>query len=178
MPEHLRRRNPNPNAMHLSPHNRQSGSSQRSARESFTRTLLSTQRLAPIIEPAHVNYRECPSGASVIFPLLRIISAPSLAIDFVFLFAMCYGHQQPLSRRRRRSPEVEEDTVVEDPRDRIAEMEARLRRARRREAELSRRLEEMKQFVSVMEILESYLKRRFLEQQERVARLFSSITAK
>ncbi|KDP29771.1 hypothetical protein JCGZ_18706 [Jatropha curcas] len=96
---------------------------------------------------------------------------------------MCYGHQRSLSpddlipSRNRRS-ENDNTSVVEDLRGRLAETEARLERARAREAELSRRLEEMKRFVSVMEILESYLKRRFREQQEHVARLFSSVPAK
>ncbi|XP_019058817.1 PREDICTED: protein SKIP34-like [Tarenaya hassleriana] len=91
---------------------------------------------------------------------------------------MCYGHQPPLTRCRRRSPDGEEESIVEDLRDRLAETEARLRRSRAREAELSRRLDEMKRFVSVMEILETYLKRRFQEQKDRFARLFSSIPAK
>ncbi|KAF5747322.1 protein SKIP34 [Tripterygium wilfordii] len=63
--------------------------------------------------------------------------------------------------------------VVEDLRGRLAETEARLERARAREAELSLRLDEMKRFVAVMEILESYLKRRFREQEEYVTRIFS-----
>ncbi|KAK2656589.1 hypothetical protein Ddye_009641 [Dipteronia dyeriana] len=93
---------------------------------------------------------------------------------------MCYGNQRSLSPDQltssgnRRSPVINA-LVVEDLRGRLAETEARLERARAREAELSRRLEEMKRFMSVMEILETYLKRRFREQQEQVQQLFASI---
>ncbi|XP_028103934.1 uncharacterized protein LOC114302988, partial [Camellia sinensis] len=62
-------------------------------------------------------------------------------------------------------PPPTDAAVVEDLRLRLADTEARLERARAREADLSRRLAEMKRFVSVMEILETYLKRRFLRQQ-------------
>ncbi|OWM66206.1 protein SKIP34 [Punica granatum] len=95
---------------------------------------------------------------------------------------MCYGPERPLSRDQftaplrpltgRRPPPANE-AAVEDLRDRLAETEARLARARAREAELSRRLQEMKRFVSVMEILETYLKRRFREQRDRAERLFA-----
>ncbi|KAK8652851.1 hypothetical protein V6N13_126874 [Hibiscus sabdariffa] len=69
---------------------------------------------------------------------------------------MCYGH-----RRRSLSPTRNNNALAVDTlRVRLAETEARLERARAREAELTRRLEEMKRFVSVMEILESYLKQR------------------
>ncbi|KAJ9170433.1 hypothetical protein P3X46_018540 [Hevea brasiliensis] len=96
---------------------------------------------------------------------------------------MCYGHQRSLSPDDlipSRNPRSQNDntSVVEDLRGRLAETEARLERARAREAELSRRLEEMKRFVSVMEILENYLKRRYQEQQDNVASLFSSLPAK
>ncbi|KAL1196412.1 Protein SKIP34 [Cardamine amara subsp. amara] len=94
---------------------------------------------------------------------------------------MCYGYNQSLSSRsslRRRSQDGEDDRVVEDLRDRLAETEARLRRARAREAELSRRLEQMKRFVSVMEIMETFLERRFQEQKDRIARLFSPVSTK
>ncbi|MCD9638287.1 Protein skip34 [Datura stramonium] len=65
---------------------------------------------------------------------------------------MCYGGQRLPSKddlidpnRTRTSPAANEDTVVvENLRDRLAETEARLERARAREAELSRQLEEMK----------------------------------
>ncbi|PON32218.1 Protein SKIP [Trema orientale] len=92
---------------------------------------------------------------------------------------MCYGQQRSFSRdenltpsRTVRSP-TDNAVVVENLRGRLAETEARLARARAREAELSRRLDEMKRFVSVMEILETYLKRRFQEQRDDVARLLS-----
>ncbi|CAH8374951.1 unnamed protein product [Eruca vesicaria subsp. sativa] len=96
---------------------------------------------------------------------------------------MCYGHNHSSSRntlRSRRSPdgENEDSVVVDDLRDRIAETEARLRRARAREAELNRRLEQMKRFVSVMEIMEAFLERRFQEQKDRISRLFSSVSTK
>ncbi|KAM3327827.1 protein SKIP34 [Capsicum galapagoense] len=86
---------------------------------------------------------------------------------------MCYGCQRLPSKAEltdptRRTltspppPEAATDNavVVENLRDRLAETEARLERARAREAELTRQLEEMKRFVCVMEILECYLKRR------------------
>ncbi|XWS33401.1 hypothetical protein CRYUN_Cryun22dG0079200 [Craigia yunnanensis] len=90
---------------------------------------------------------------------------------------MCYGHQRrSLSPNR---PSRNDNALVMDTlRVRLAETEARLERARAREAELTRQLEEMKRFVSVMEILESYLKQRFREQREYVAHLFSSLPAK
>lgn len=97
---------------------------------------------------------------------------------------MCYGRQpsfsddENLTPRRTIRSETEDAVVVEHLRGRLAETEDRLARARAREAELSRRLEEMKRFVSVMEILETYLKRRFREQQEHVARLFSPLSFK
>ncbi|XP_068315577.1 protein SKIP34 [Pyrus communis] len=91
---------------------------------------------------------------------------------------MCYGQQPPFSRdnptpQRAVRPRNDNAVAVADLRGRLAQTEARLARARAREAELSRRLEDMKRFVSVMEILETFLKRRFREQQEYVARLFS-----
>ncbi|XP_076949430.1 protein SKIP34 [Bidens hawaiensis] len=85
---------------------------------------------------------------------------------------MCYGS-------RRLPPFRDGDTddintaAVENLRLRLAETEARLQRARAREAELSKKLLEMKRFVSVMEILEAYLKRRFLDQQQQLARLMA-----
>ncbi|KAG5529607.1 hypothetical protein RHGRI_030104 [Rhododendron griersonianum] len=90
---------------------------------------------------------------------------------------MCYGQQRSLSKpdlTPSRPRTAAAAAAVDDLRDRLAETEARLERARAREAELSRRLDEMKRFVSVMEILETYLKRRFLEQHEIVVRLLSS----
>ncbi|KAJ9177504.1 hypothetical protein P3X46_012720 [Hevea brasiliensis] len=93
---------------------------------------------------------------------------------------MCYccGHQHSLSpddlipSRNRQS---HDDTSVVDLRSRFAETEARLERVRALEAELNRRLEEMNRFVSVMEILVTYLKRRLQEQQEHVGRLSSRL---
>ncbi|XP_057492326.1 protein SKIP34 [Actinidia eriantha] len=96
---------------------------------------------------------------------------------------MCYGPQRLLSEvddlnlSRTRPPLATEATVV-DLRHRLAATEARLDRARAREAELTRRLNEMKRFVSVMEILETYLKRRFREQQESVVHLLSPVSTK
>ncbi|KAH7861460.1 hypothetical protein Vadar_026492 [Vaccinium darrowii] len=93
---------------------------------------------------------------------------------------MCYGQQHhrllsedDLPPSRPRLPPTD-TAVVDDLRHRLAETEALLERARAQEAELSRRLDEMKRFVSVMEILETYLQRRFLQQHEIVVRLFSS----
>ncbi|CAN4114831.1 unnamed protein product [Withania somnifera] len=89
---------------------------------------------------------------------------------------MCYGGQRlpskddltdPTRRTRTSPPATENAVVVENLRHRLAETEERLERARAREAELSRQLEEMKRFVCVMEILECYLKRRYREQQAK-----------
>lgn len=90
---------------------------------------------------------------------------------------MCYGRQRR-SLSPNRSSRNNNALVVDALRVRLAETEARLERARAREADLTRRLEEMKRFVSVMEIIETYLKERFREQQEHVARVFSSLPAK
>ncbi|KAH6760112.1 hypothetical protein C2S52_009451 [Perilla frutescens var. hirtella] len=92
---------------------------------------------------------------------------------------MCYGSDRLPSRddlvEAPPPPEIEERVVVvENLRDRLAETEARLELARAREAELSRRLDEMKKFVRVMEILETYLRRRYADQQDRLTRLYSS----
>ncbi|XP_027178826.1 protein SKIP34 isoform X1 [Coffea eugenioides] len=83
------------------------------------------------------------------------------------------GPTRPTTAAARLAAVNENEAVVENLRDRLAETEARLERARAREAELSRQLEEMKRFVSVMEILETYLKRRYREQQDQLCRLFS-----
>ncbi|KAI4328128.1 hypothetical protein L6164_020509 [Bauhinia variegata] len=83
---------------------------------------------------------------------------------------MCRGQNGSLTTENadRGSVEVAQNLLV-----RIAETEARIARARAREAELHRRLEEMKRFVSVMQILEDYLRRQYREQQQLVARLLS-----
>ncbi|GFY90781.1 hypothetical protein Acr_07g0009780 [Actinidia rufa] len=84
---------------------------------------------------------------------------------------MCYGPQRllyvvdDLNLTRTRPPPATEATVV-DLRHRLAATEASMVRARTREADLTRHLNEMKRFVSVMEIIETYLKRRVHEQQE------------
>uniref|UniRef100_A0A7N0TTP1 Protein SKIP34 n=1 Tax=Kalanchoe fedtschenkoi TaxID=63787 RepID=A0A7N0TTP1_KALFE len=92
---------------------------------------------------------------------------------------MCYGHQQPGGDEPRRSPARREapaeSVAVLNLRLRLAETEARLARARAREAELSRRLEEMKRFVSVMDIIEGFLKRRYRERQEEVLRMLTRV---
>ncbi|KAL7094422.1 hypothetical protein ACP275_11G103100 [Erythranthe tilingii] len=91
---------------------------------------------------------------------------------------MCYGRERLPSREDalgfRPPVENENAMVVENLRERLAETEARLERARAREAELSLRLEEMKKFVRVMEILETYLRRRFRDQRDDVVRRCSS----
>ncbi|KAM7523814.1 hypothetical protein LguiA_013716 [Lonicera macranthoides] len=86
---------------------------------------------------------------------------------------MCCGSRRFPSRDEPTPPAID-NTAVDDLRDRLVETEERLERARAREAELTLRLEEMKRFVSVMEILETYLKQRFLEQQ-KVNRLISPV---
>ncbi|XP_071732317.1 protein SKIP34 [Rutidosis leptorrhynchoides] len=63
--------------------------------------------------------------------------------------------------------------VVEGLRLRLAETEARLQGGRAREAELSKKLIEMKRFVSVMEIIKLYLERRFQAQQHQLTLLIS-----
>ncbi|XP_048501953.1 protein SKIP34 isoform X2 [Beta vulgaris subsp. vulgaris] len=102
---------------------------------------------------------------------------------------MCYNHQEewrregnnhtpPPSATRRQAAAAaaaaRSAALVDNLRDRLAETELRLQQARAREAELSRQLFEMKRCVSVMEILESYLRRRFHEQQDLLARLLSA----
>lgn len=90
---------------------------------------------------------------------------------------MCYGGERLPSKQdfdgHTPTRPTTNEAVVENLRDRLAETEALLERARAREAELSRQLEEMKRFVSVMEILENYLKRRYREQQDQLCRLYS-----
>ncbi|GLU13037.1 hypothetical protein SLE2022_296860 [Rubroshorea leprosula] len=92
---------------------------------------------------------------------------------------MCQGRQRSISPDHRlstnRRPSNDNAEVVEYLRGQLAETEARLQRIRAREAELSRRLQEMKRFLSVMEILDSYIKRRFQEQRETVLRVLSSV---
>ncbi|PIN19265.1 hypothetical protein CDL12_08063 [Handroanthus impetiginosus] len=90
---------------------------------------------------------------------------------------MCYGSERlPSKGDLVDTPALENENRValENLRDRMAETEARLERARAREAELTRRLDEMKKFVRVMEILETYLRRQYTEQQDRLRSLYSS----
>ncbi|KAK7250627.1 hypothetical protein RIF29_33173 [Crotalaria pallida] len=88
---------------------------------------------------------------------------------------MCCGQHHFLSKQNLTASFTHRSTfAVEDLRARLAQTEARLARARAREAELTRRLEAMKRFVSVMKILEDYLKRRFQEHQGHLARLLST----
>ncbi|XP_051117164.1 protein SKIP34 isoform X2 [Andrographis paniculata] len=94
---------------------------------------------------------------------------------------MCYGGDRLPSRDdvlEPRSAVSEGVVMVENMRDRLAETEARLERARAREAELSRQLEEMKKYVHVMEILEAYLRRRYVEQQDQLIQLYSAVLLK
>ncbi|KAL5714385.1 hypothetical protein ACHQM5_016352 [Ranunculus cassubicifolius] len=91
---------------------------------------------------------------------------------------MCLDQQRSalisdLDQSRIRS--VNGNVVVQLLRNRLAETEARLERARARELELSRRLEDMKRFVAVMEVLESYLKRVFLQRQSQIMDRISSM---
>lgn len=86
---------------------------------------------------------------------------------------MCCG-QHPSFSKPNKANDDQSAPVLEHLRDRLADTQARLARARDREAQLTRRLQEMKRFLSVMEILEDYLKRRYRLQQQRVARLLSS----
>ncbi|VFQ95024.1 unnamed protein product [Cuscuta campestris] len=94
---------------------------------------------------------------------------------------MCYGGQRLpskealTSRSRSATAAANENTaVLYDLRDRLAETEARLERVRAREADLSQKLEEMKRFISVMEILENFLRRRYLERRDQFLRLYSA----
>ncbi|KAL6993217.1 hypothetical protein U1Q18_011332 [Sarracenia purpurea var. burkii] len=86
---------------------------------------------------------------------------------------MCYGPQRLLSKDEitssRPRTAATDAVLVQDLRNRLAETESRLERARAREAALNRRLEEMKRFVSVMEILETYLKRCFVNNKQKSA---------
>ncbi|KAJ4963403.1 hypothetical protein NE237_023342 [Protea cynaroides] len=85
---------------------------------------------------------------------------------------MCFDQQRSLLMSEliaSRVRSTDDNAMVETLRGRLAETETRLERARAREAELTRRLEEMKRFISVMEILETYLKRRFRERQAQIS---------
>lgn len=87
---------------------------------------------------------------------------------------MCCGSRRFPSKDEPKPPAID-NAAVDDLRDRLVETEERLERARAREAELTLRLEEMKRFVSVMEILETYLKQRFLKQQQKLNLLISPV---
>ncbi|PWA69462.1 hypothetical protein CTI12_AA297440 [Artemisia annua] len=94
---------------------------------------------------------------------------------------MCYGSQRlPPSEDdvTDRPPTTINTAVVETLRLRLAETEARLQRARAREEELSKKLIEMKRFVSVMEIIESYLRTKFLHQQNQLNKLVNQSIVK
>ncbi|XP_022950522.1 protein SKIP34 [Cucurbita moschata] len=97
---------------------------------------------------------------------------------------MCNGHHRSLFRgsispNQTSVPENGGDaSVVDNLRGRLAETESRLAQVRAREAALSRLLEEMKRLVSVMEILENYLKRRYSDRQEYVVRLLAPVSRK
>lgn len=90
------------------------------------------------------------------------------------IYVACTHFASKCDRTRTLPAANENAVVVENLRDRLAETEARLERARAREAELSRQLEEMKRYVCVMEILECYLKRRYREQQVRTLAVVNS----
>ncbi|KAL2904851.1 Protein SKIP34 [Bienertia sinuspersici] len=81
---------------------------------------------------------------------------------------MCYNHEKEWRREfdnHTPSPPSAAARSAALLRVRLAETELRLEQARAREDELSCQLLEMKRFISIMEILESYLKRRFREHQ-------------
>ncbi|XP_021728280.1 protein SKIP34-like [Chenopodium quinoa] len=96
---------------------------------------------------------------------------------------MCYNHEEEWRREydNHTPPQSAAAAVarsvalLEDLRARAAETEFRLQQARAREAALTRQLHETKRFVLVMEIIESYLQRRFLQQQQLLARLLSPV---
>ena len=82
---------------------------------------------------------------------------------------MCYGQQRPFDEnltpsRTVRSPA--DAAAVATLRGRLAETEARLTLARAREGELIRQLDEMKRFGVVMEIVEEFLSRRYIQQRD------------
>ncbi|KAI3896175.1 hypothetical protein MKX03_000295 [Papaver bracteatum] len=89
---------------------------------------------------------------------------------------MCFDQQrlfrlvEEINTSRGR-PSADDNRVIEILRGDLAETEARLARARAREAELSRRLESMKRFLSVMQILEAYLRTRLREQQQALIQI-------
>ncbi|XP_074293946.1 protein SKIP34 [Silene latifolia] len=101
---------------------------------------------------------------------------------------MCYHHEEEWRKDYQTPPRQPPPTtaaaaavarsadLVLNLRRRLADIESRLALARAREAALSRQINETKRFVSVMEILESYLKRRFVEQQEIISRLLASVS--
>ncbi|KAI3895826.1 hypothetical protein MKW98_025617 [Papaver atlanticum] len=89
---------------------------------------------------------------------------------------MCFDQQrlfrlvEEINTSRGR-PSADDNRMIEILRGDLAETEARLARARAREAELSRRLESMKRFLSVMQILEAYLRTRLREQQQALIQI-------
>lgn len=91
---------------------------------------------------------------------------------------MCYGDQRLPSRGDFTDPNRirtrSRHAAVQNLREQLAEVDARLEQARVREAELTRQLEEMKKFVCVMEILESYIERQYRENQLQLAQLYAS----
>ncbi|GJX93253.1 hypothetical protein Tco_0347839 [Tanacetum coccineum] len=93
---------------------------------------------------------------------------------------MCYGSQRlpPSEDDLSDRPPTINTAVVETLRLRLAETEARIQRARAREQQLSQKLIQMKRFVSVMEIIESYLRTKFLHQQNQLNRLMNESTVK
>ncbi|CAL0313002.1 unnamed protein product [Lupinus luteus] len=79
---------------------------------------------------------------------------------------MCCGQHSSLSNHNTTSSLTHPSfSLLQQLRHRLADTEARLARARAREAHLTRRLQAMKRSVSVMEILEDYLKRRSIQKK-------------
>ncbi|KAK2973494.1 hypothetical protein RJ640_020156 [Escallonia rubra] len=114
-------------------------------------------------------------------PNCQVLSQPSLSpLSNSNPRNMCYGRQRPQSEdeptppsRRRLLGLAFENAVAQLYRIRLAEAEARLQRARAREAEINRLIKELRRFVSVMEILDAYLNRCLVEHQQELDRLTS-----
>ncbi|KAK9713151.1 hypothetical protein RND81_06G007000 [Saponaria officinalis] len=84
---------------------------------------------------------------------------------------MCYRHEEEWHNR---TPPPNTVTAAARLAALLDSLSRRLTQAKAREAALSRQLRDMKRFVSVMEILECYLKRRFCEQQVLLHQLLVS----
>ncbi|KAG8373446.1 hypothetical protein BUALT_Bualt11G0025100 [Buddleja alternifolia] len=122
-----------------------------------------------------IDFRGMPGNVD--FDKVVPLSQYKAQVEEANTSVMCYGGDRLPAKDdviEIRPAENENIAAAENLIGRLAETEVRLERARAREAELSRQLDEMKKFVVVMEIVETYLRRRYREQQDHLVRLYSS----